>query len=149
MKNVTSIRALCFYCLLALFLIPPSSLLAQSDVGSISGFVRDKSGAVIPNATVTVSNEGTDQSQTVQTDSSGHYSVTNLPPANYSMSAQATGFNKFVSVHNALAASTALALDGALEPGSVTQTVQVTASAVVLQTESGSVQSEISGQDHQ
>jgi hypothetical protein len=145
MQKNMSIRALCLYCLLAIFLVAPSALLAQSDVGSISGFVRDKSDAVIPGATVVVRNEGTNQSQTVQTDSSGHYSVTNLPPANYSMSAQATGFNKFVSVHNALAASTALAINGVLEPGSVNQTVEVTASAVVLQTQSGSVQSEISG----
>ncbi|MGA7155344.1 MAG: carboxypeptidase regulatory-like domain-containing protein [Acidobacteriaceae bacterium] len=145
MKTLTLSTAVRFSCLLALILILPLAALAQSDVGSISGFIRDHSGAVIPSATVTVRNEGTDQSQTVKTDSSGHYAVTNLTPANYSMSAEANGFNKFVSVHNALAASTALELDGTLDAGSVNQTVQVTASALVLQTQSGSVQSEISG----
>ena len=138
--------SVCFsYCLLVMLLILPLAALGQSDVGSISGFVRDKSGAVIPNATVIVRNEGTNEAHTVTTDSGGHFAVTNLPPATYSLTAEATGFNKFVSVHNPLPASTALAIDGTLEPGSVSQTVQVTASALVLQTESGSVQSEISG----
>jgi hypothetical protein len=119
---------------------------AQSDVGSISGFIRDQSGAVLPTARVTIVNEGTDESHTVVADAQGHYAVTNLPPANYSMAVEAAGFSKFLSVHNSLAASTALAIDGSLAPGSINQTVEVTASAVVLQTESGSVQSEISGQ---
>jgi Carboxypeptidase regulatory-like domain/TonB-dependent Receptor Plug Domain len=117
----------------------------QSDVGSISGFVRDQSGAVVPNAAVTVRNEGTNQAFTVTADSQGHYTVPNLPPAMYSMTAEGKGFKKYVSVHNALTASTALAIDGALTLGSVDQTVEVTASAVVLQTESGSVQSTVSG----
>ena len=145
MRNVPRM-SICFsYCLLAVLFFLPLAAFAQSDVGSISGFVRDKSGAVIPNATVTVRNEGTEESHTVHTDSSGHYAVTNLPPATYSFTAEATGFNKFVSVHNALPASTALSINGELEPGSLNQTVQVTASAEILQTESGSVQSEISG----
>jgi len=145
MKNVIRMCVVLCYSLLALLIALPAAAYAQSDVGSISGYVRDSSGAVIPNATVTVRNEGTDQSQKVQTDSSGHYVVTNLSPANYSVTAEANGFNKFLSVHNALPASTALAINGTLAPGSVNQTVEVTASAVVLQTESGSVQSEISG----
>jgi hypothetical protein len=119
---------------------------SQSDVGSISGFIRDRSGAIVPNAKVTIRNEGTDESHTVLTDAQGHFAVTNLPPATYSMTAEATGFNKYVSLHNPLGASTAIDIDGALIPGSINQTVEVTASAVVLQTESGSVQSEINGQ---
>ena len=145
MKNVTRMCVFLSYCLLTLLIALPIAAYAQSDVGSISGFVRDKSGAVVPNATVTVRNEGTEESHKVQTDSSGHYAVTNLSPANYSVTAEANGFNKFLSVHNPLPASTALAINGALAPGSVNETVEVTASAVVLQTESGSVQSEISG----
>jgi hypothetical protein len=145
MRNVSRMSVCFSYCLLVMFFILPLAALAQSDVGSISGFVRDKSGAVIPDASVTVRNEGTNEAHTAKTDSSGHFAVTNLVPATYSLTAEATGFNKFVSVHNPLPASTAISIDGTLEPGSVSQTVQVTASAVVLQTESGSVQSEISG----
>lgn len=145
MRNVTRISVCFYYCLFAMIFLLPLEAFAQSDVGTISGFVRDKSGAVIANATVTVRNEGTNETQRVQTDSSGHFAVTNLSPASYSLTAEAKGFDKFVSVHNALPASTALEIDGTLQTGSISETVQVTASAVVLQTESGSVQSEITG----
>jgi hypothetical protein len=146
MRSNTLLKTLYVSLVVALlFLICPIGR-AQSDVGSISGFVRDKSGAVVPHAQVTVRNEGTDQAFTVTTDSDGHYTVTNLPPATYSMTVEASGFRRFVSTHNPLGASTALDIDGTLALGEVSQTVEVTASAVVLQTESGSTQSEISGQ---
>jgi hypothetical protein len=146
MKTIgwTKVSHLC--AAIALFLLMSAIGFAQSDVGSISGFIKDKSGAVIPNASVTIRNEGTNEAHTVQTDSDGHFVVPNLPPATYTMIAEANGFNRFESIHNPLGASTALDIDGLLAPGSVNTTVQVTATAVVLQTESGSLQSEISGQ---
>lgn len=146
MKKQTLLKAVCLHVLVALMFLTCPYGRAQSDVGSISGFVRDKSGAVLPNAKVTIRNEGTGQAFTVTTDSDGHYTVPNLPPATYSMEVEAPSFTKFISVHNPLAASTALDIDGTVEPGAVTQTIEVTASAAVLQTESGSLQSEISGQ---
>ncbi|SEF73052.1 TonB-dependent Receptor Plug Domain [Bryocella elongata] len=146
MKNVEWKKALRSWLIFATIILVSVTGYSQSDVGSISGFVRDKSGAVLPNARVTVRNEGTNQAFTVMTDSDGHYTVPNLPPATYSMTVEAGGFQKFVSVHNPLAASTALDIEGTLAPGEVTQTVEVEASAVVLQTESGAMQSEISGQ---
>src|SRR5215469_4708909 len=113
MNSRMFLRALYLQAIAALLLVMCPYGRAQSDVGSISGFVRDKSGAVIPNAKVTIRNEGTNQAFTVTTDSDGHYTVPNLPPATYSMEIEATGFSKFVSTHNPLAASTALAIDGA------------------------------------
>jgi hypothetical protein len=120
--------------------------LGQSDVGSISGFVRDQSGAVVPNAQVTVLDESTGESHTATTDSQGHYTITNLRPATYSMTTEAKGFKKFTSVHNKLNASTALSMDADLAVGATTETVEVTATASVLQTESGSVQNQVTGQ---
>ncbi|WP_255484275.1 TonB-dependent receptor [Granulicella sp. 5B5] len=95
---------------------------------------------------MTVSNEGTNEAHMVVTDADGHYFAPNLPPATYSVTVEANGFSKFVSVHNPLGASTALAIDGTLKTGSVSETIEVTATAIVLQTESGALQSEISGQ---
>jgi hypothetical protein len=146
MKNAAWMKVLQLCAAIAVILLFSATGSAQSDVGSISGFIKDKSGAVIPNANVTIRNEGTNESHTVQTDSSGHYVVPNLSPATYTMTAEAPGFGRFSSVHNALGASTALDIEGTLGTGSVSQTVEVTASAEVLQTESGSTQSEISGQ---
>jgi Carboxypeptidase regulatory-like domain/TonB-dependent Receptor Plug Domain len=144
--KITAFRNILRLCsVTSIFLLLCMTGYGQSDVGSIGGFIRDQSEAVIPNAKVTLRNEGTDESHTVVADSQGHYSVTNLPPAEYSMTVEASGFKKFVSTHNALGASTTLSLDGSLQLGPVNQIVEVTASAEVLQTESGSVQSEIDG----
>jgi hypothetical protein len=119
---------------------------AQSDVGTISGFIRDQSGAVVPAAHVSVLDESTGEEHSVTADSQGHYTITNLRPAVYSMTAEAKGFKKFTSTHNKLDASTTLSLDGDLAVGAMNETVEVTATASVLQTESGAVQNEVTGQ---
>jgi hypothetical protein len=117
----------------------------QSDVGTISGFVRDQSGAGVPNAQVTVLDESTGESHTATSDSQGHYTITNLRPAVYTMTTEVQGFKKFTSADNKLNASTALSLDADLAVGATTENVEVTATASVLQTESGSVQSQVTG----
>jgi hypothetical protein len=123
-----------------------NALYAQSDVGSIVGFVKDPSGAVIPHAKVIVMNEATKEEHTVVTDSLGHYTVTNLLPGNYTVTAQASGFKMFQSTHNKLNANSTLSLDAQLAVGTATETVEVSASASSLQTESASVQSNVSAQ---
>jgi hypothetical protein len=122
---------------------------AQNDVGSIVGFVTDSSGAVVPGVKVTVKNEGTGESRTVSTDSSGHFAVPNVPPAVYTMTAEATGFQRFESTHNTLASNSTISIDAKLTLGAATQTVEVTATAALLQTQSAAVQSEITGQQVQ
>ena len=64
--------------LCALFLMSFSAF-AQSDVASISGFVRDSSGSVVPNAKVTVKNEAVDIERTINTNSEGYYVVSAFP----------------------------------------------------------------------
>ena len=123
--------------------------MAQNDVGSIVGFVSDSSGAAVPNAKVTVKNEGTGESRTVSTDGSGHFAIPNLPPTVYTMSAEATGFQRFESTHNVLASNSTISIDAVLALGAATQTVEVTATAALLQTQSAAVQSEITGQQVQ
>src|SRR5205814_230380 len=58
----------------------PMGLFAQSDVGTITGFVYDPAGAVVPNAAITISNEATGAERRVTTNADGLYSVTNIPP---------------------------------------------------------------------
>src|SRR5271165_4887092 len=68
-------------------------LFAQSaTTGAITGTVTDSSGAVVPNATVTVTNISTAQVRTVTTGSSGAYTVGFLAPGNYSIKFEAAGF---------------------------------------------------------
>jgi hypothetical protein len=120
-------------------------LFAQSDLGTISGFVKDPTGAVIPNAKVEASNKAGVARQ-VTTDQAGFYSITDLPPGYYTVTAEAPGFQKYESTQNKLDPTAHLALDIALAVGMTTQTVEVTAAAQTLQTASASVQDLVSRQ---
>lgn len=131
--------------LFAVLLLSAMVAISQTDTGSIGGFVKDPTGGVVPKAKVTVTNEGTGAAQALNTDSSGYYIAPNLPPGNYTMSAEAPGFKRFQSEHNRLEPNTALSLDANLTVGANTETVQVTATAAVLQTDSAAVQSAVGG----
>jgi len=129
-RFVLCVGSLTFFSLLAF---------AQSDLGRISGYIKDPSGATIPNAKVTVANRSGLQRSTV-TNESGYYIVTNVPPGLYTVSAEAPGFQKYQSADNKLDPASNLVVDATLTVGATTQTVEVSASAVQLQTESATVQ---------
>src|SRR6266849_6955803 len=135
MKNLRSKVVLVVFMGLACSAI----LSAQSDLGRISGFIKDPSGATVPNAKVTVRNNIGVERQ-VTTNESGYYVVTNVPPGLYTMIAEAAGFHRFETTSNKLDPNAELVIDATLTVGSASQTVEVSASAVPLQTESASVQ---------
>ncbi len=112
---------------------------AQSDSSQISGFVKDPSGSIVPNVTVTVTNEATNQERKVQTNESGYYVATNIRPGFYTISAEATGFKKFVKTGNKLDASLPLTVDVTLDVGAVTETVEVVASTATVQSDTATV----------
>jgi predicted heme/steroid binding protein len=126
---------------LVLFMILVGSgiLIAQSDLGTISGFIKDPSGASVPNAKITVRNKSGVERQAT-TNESGYYAMTNVPAGFYTMDVEAPGFQRYESTGNKLDPSATLVIDATLTVGSTNQTVEVSASAVVLQTESASVQ---------
>jgi hypothetical protein len=137
MKNACRRSLLVFFMSLAASAV----LLAQSDLGTISGFVRDPSGATVPNAKITVRNQNQAGSErVVTTNESGYYTVTNIPAGLYALTVEASGFEKYESRDNKLDPSAHLSIDVPLTVGSSTQTVQVTANAATLQTESAAVQ---------
>jgi hypothetical protein len=119
---------------------------AQSDYGSITGFVKDPSGAVVPNAKVTIKNEGNGEERSASTNESGYFVMPNLQPGYYRVTAEASGFKMFVSSHNKLNPTSALSLDASLTIGSPTESVEVSASNEALQTESGAVQNGVTSQ---
>ncbi len=126
---------------LVLFMILAGSgiLIAQSDLGTISGFIKDPSGASVPNAKITVRNKSGVERQAT-TNESGYYAMTNVPAGFYTMDVEAPGFQRYESTGNKLDPSATLVIDATLTVGSTNQTVEVSASAVVLQTESATVQ---------
>ncbi len=73
-------------------LVPSSSLIAQSDAGRITGTVSDITGAAIPGATITVTNTGTNATQTVSSGGNGDFTVSALPNGNYHITVSKQGF---------------------------------------------------------
>ncbi|MBV8550958.1 MAG: carboxypeptidase regulatory-like domain-containing protein [Acidobacteriaceae bacterium] len=134
---------------IALCLAMTIPALAQSDVGTVSGFIRDQTGAVVPGAKITIRNEGTGEEHVVNSDSQGHYTIPNLQPGYYGLAAESQGFKKFESTHNKLDPSSALALDANLSVGQATETVEVSATASALQTESAAVQTNVTSRQIQ
>ena len=129
--------------MVAIFVLFSTSLVfAQSDFGVITGYVRDPSGAVVPNAKVTVSNQ-TGLERNVSTNEAGYYTLTNLPPGLYSLVVEAAGFKRYQSVANKLDPSATLGLDATMVIGAATETIEVAASAARLQTETASVQKDV------
>ena len=142
MNHVCSARAVLF----ALIVVLCANLaFGQTDLGSIVGFVKDPSGATIPRAQVTVHNETGLERKATTTDA-GFFTITNIPPGLYSIVIESPGFKKYESVNNKLDTSAILSVDAVLTVGAATETVEVTASAAVLQTDSASVQDLITRQ---
>lgn len=112
---------------------------AQSDNASISGIVRDPSGAVVANAKVIVKNEATGFERVATTNESGLYNVPNLPPGYYEVRVEAPGFKTFVKTRNKLDAAVPIQVNADLQVGQLTESVTVEASVAVLNTESATV----------
>src|SRR6185312_7156844 len=82
-------------CLLFALAAIPAPLAGQTFFGSIVGTVSDSSGAVVPGATVTLTNLGTNESKTAQTDAQGNYQFVSLRPGDYGVNVAMSGFKKF------------------------------------------------------
>jgi len=106
--------------------------------GDVTGIITDPSGAIVPNATVTLRNNGTGQTQTTATNNSGVYRFSLLPPGQYTVGASASGFQN-VQKTVTVAVGQATSFNLQLPVGASNQTVEVTAEAGVLQTENGNI----------
>ncbi len=115
------------------------SAFAQSDNTQISGFVKDQAGSVVPNAKIVVRSESKEFERTATTNSEGYFVVTQLPPGFYTVQVEAAGFKLFKETNRKLDPNIPASVDVALQPGQVTETVSVTASAAGVQTESSTV----------
>jgi len=111
---------------------------AQEFRATISGHVFDSSGAAVPAAKVQVVNVATNETTTATSDASGVYVLPLLRPGDYKMTATAQGFKQFVRDHVTLEAAKQVGIDVSLEVGAVTDTVEVTAEAALLETQSAS-----------
>src|SRR4051794_6204559 len=114
-------------------------LRAQFDTGQISGFVKDSSDAVLAGANVTVIHEGTREERKTTTNQNGYYVIASLPVGTYTVSAEATGFKKFIQTGIVLNSAARLSVDAVMTVGALSESVEVKASTSQVQTETATV----------
>jgi hypothetical protein len=103
---------------------------AFAQTGTIQGTVTDATGAIVQGAEVTVRNVGSNTSRAVSSSSVGGYSLPDLPAGSYEISVKKAGFRQFVVPAAPLTVAQVLTIDAKLEPGSVTEEVQVQANQI-------------------
>lgn len=132
-------------CLLALFLSQGRGF-SQEVAATLTGSVTDPSGGVIPGATVLIHNNDTNSDvRTIVTDSSGNYTVTNLPAGNYTVTVKKEGFRTYTGQNVVLHVAEHRSLNEQLQPGEVTENVTVQESATPVQTSTAAQSTTITG----
>jgi hypothetical protein len=115
--------------------------------GSIAGMVRDQTGAVIPGATVVALNVETGVKSSIETNAEGFYSFPALPVGRYKIQIQAKGFSTFEETGLVLDVNSALRVDATLQVGSLTEMVEVSATAAQVDTQSTQMGEVIGGNE--
>src|SRR5438477_4022103 len=139
-------RTLVVFLLSGLSFVP---LLAQFRAG-IQGIVTDPSAAVVHGATVTLTSNETQKSQKTQTSGEGFYSFSQLPPGNYTITAEKTGFQRESLSNVQINAEQIQGLNLTLTTGEISQTVTITGdTGAALQTENADVSKSITIQESQ
>ena len=130
---------------LAVVLFLPAAAFAQSAATfQVQGVVTDSTGAVIPGATVTARNVATDVSRSVSTNETGRYRMINLPPGEYEITIESSGFSTLKREGLQIEVGAIVTLDFTLEVGATTEVVTVTQDVPLVETERTGVSSTIS-----
>ncbi len=115
-----------------------TSVTAQTFKATVVGQVVDSAGAAVPNATVTITQPATNQTQTLTTDSEGNFTISQLDPGSYTLRVEAANFKVLEQTNLVLETNQSARLNLTLETGSVQETVTVEAEAPVINTETSS-----------
>jgi hypothetical protein len=125
-------------CVLGVWLLHTAAL-AQVPSGTILGNVKDSQGAVVPGATVTATNTGTQFSRSTVTDSEGQYTLPLLPVGNYEVVIAMSGFKNFSQSGILLEVGRNARVDATIELGSVSEVVSIVADAPLVETSTGAL----------
>ena len=137
-------RTIAAFCVV---LLVAAGAAAQTNVGQISGRVVDPSGAALPGATVTATNEHTGLAQPSTTDSLGGYTFASLPAGSYKVRVELSGFKPVERVNVILDAASRRAADFQLEIGGLTETIVIRGlETSLVETQSGDVSRVITGE---
>lgn len=130
-RNILTI-AIAFLILVSIFSMASPPARAQAlNAGSVNGVVIDPNGAVVPNATVTISNPITGYKRTTNTDTEGSFRFADVPPNNYQLTASATGFSENTQTLT-VRTSVPISLKISLDVSSTTEIVTIASNAAML-----------------
>ncbi len=119
------------------------NLFSQATSGTIIGTVQDSTGAVVPGASITVTDVGTNVAHQATTNESGNYTVAQLTPGNYTVTVTKPGFQKFLQENVAVNVSQSARVDAKLQVGEATQSVTVTEAPPGIETDRAEVQTQL------
>ncbi len=134
-----NIRASLLLLAAALMLFASSPAFSQGTTGSLRGQILDPSGAAVSGASVTVTNQNTGVSLTIQTTSAGTYAVPNLIPGEYSINVEAKGFKTLLKKDINVVSNQENVGDATLEVGGATETIEVSSDSQEVQTTSSQI----------
>lgn len=121
----------------------PSGARGQAVTATLVGSITDPVGAVVPNAPVSITNQGTGAVTSTKSNESGNYTFTFLPPGTYKVTVIAPGFQKKITSEVSVPVNTTTRVDVSLQIGSTSETVTVTDQAPLLQTDRADVSEQI------
>src|SRR5262249_282732 len=128
---------------LTFLLLTQVSLLAQIQNGQFQGTVLDQSGAAVPNATVTATNEGTGRTFSAQSSETGSSILQQLPVGQYTLKVEAPNFKTMTTKNQVLNAGVIQRVDFKLAIGQRSETVEVTDIASAVNTEDSKLASTV------
>src|SRR5262245_46576968 len=131
---------------LLIFGLTPSGGRAQDITATITGFVRDSSGAAVAGATVVATNNATQEARTAKTGGQGEYTSALLPVGSYTVTVEQQDFKKFVRDDVVLHVNDKIAINVDLVVGNIQELVTVTASAALVKTEEHTVAGLVTGE---
>src|SRR5262245_17032208 len=126
-----------FALFLFLFAVVPAH--AQTPTGEISGTVVDASGLPVPGVTVTLTSQATNVPRVVQTNDSGLYVISAIPPGTYDLRAELSGFRTVERRGIVVQVGTAGRLSFSMDVGELSESLEVKASAPLIQTENAAI----------
>src|ERR1700722_4710480 len=126
-----------YWLLIAALVLGAATAWGQSQNGSLSGQVTDKTGAAVPQATITLPSIDRNIPETSATDSEGRFSFPNNPPGTYELTIDAKGFKTYVKTGIEIAVSQTVRADAQLEIGDASTKVEVSADVTQLNFDNG------------
>ena len=126
-------------CTLLAFILVCGAASAQTVTGRLLGAITDASGAAVPNVEVVATNRSTGIGTKTNTDTGGNYIFVSLPPGTYSVKAAITGFKTAVSENSPVSVAQTIRVDFTLQVGQVSESVEVTAKAPLVESTTSDV----------